>query len=319
MRAALVGVDGIGKGVNGLLIALVPLQRYLYLVVLALRIEGNDGRVDRGLGLIEVLDVVGQAIRVVEGYLLAALLFCRSVLRLAGFFVEGIAGVRGIIEGGFIRAGLAGFCIGDFLQFDLLFGDALVNELNAQALIQEGHFLQAARNGVVIVLRSFKNFRVRPETNLGARAAGIATLNELVWDGVLEVLVPVLAVALNLRLHAGRKRVHHGNADAVQAAGNGVGIGVELTAGVQLGHDHLDGRCAGGVHFYRDATAIIDDLYAAIFQQLDGNLVGVAGHGLIDGVINDLPNEVVQAARTGRTNVHAGALTDGLEALQDRN
>ena len=319
VRAALVGVDGIGKGVNGLLIALVPLQRYLYLVILALRIEGNDGRVDRGLGLIEVLDVVGQAIRVVEGYLLAALLLCRSVLRLAGFFVEGIAGVRGIIEGGFIRAGLAGFCIGDFLQFDLLFGDALVNELNAQALVQEGHFLQAAGDGVVIVLGSFKNFRVRPETNLGARAAGIATLNELVWDGVLEVLVPMLAVALNLRLHAGRKRVHHGNADTVQAAGNGVGVGVELTAGVQLGHDHLDGRCTRGVHFYRDATAIIDDLYAAIFQQLDGYFVGVAGHGLIDGVINDLPNEVVQAARTGRTNVHAGALTDGLEALQDRN
>ena len=73
------------------------------------------------------------------------------------------------------------------------------------------------------------------------------------------------------------------------------------------------------MHFYRDATAIIDDLDAAILQQLDGNLIGVAGHGLIDGVINDLPNEVVQAARTGRTNVHAGALTDGLEALQDRN
>ena len=128
MRAALVGVDGIGKGVNGLLIALVPLQRYLYLVVLALRIEGNDGRVDRGLGLIEVLDVVGQAIWVVEGYLLAALLLCRSVLRLAGFFVEGIAGVRGIIEGGFIRAGLAGFCIGDFLQLCLLYTSDAADE-----------------------------------------------------------------------------------------------------------------------------------------------------------------------------------------------
>ena len=319
VRATLVGVDGISKGVNGLLIALVPLQRYLYLVILALRIEGNDGRVDRGLGLIKELDVIGQSLWIVEGNLLAAFLFCRSFLCLAGFFIEGIAGVWGIVERGFIRAGFAGFCIGDFFQLDLLFGDALINELNAQALIQEGHFLQAARNGVVIVLGSFKNFRVRPETDLGARAAGIATLNELVRDGVLEVLVPVLAVALNLRLHAGRKRVHHGNADAVQAAGNGVGVGVELTAGVQLGHDHLDGRCTRGVHFYRNATAIIDDLDAAIFQQLDGNLVGVTGHGLINGVINDLPNEVVQAARTGRTNVHAGALTDGLEALQDRN
>ena len=129
----------------------------------------------------------------------------------------------------------------------------------------------------------------------------------------------MLTIAFNFRFYAGRKRVHHGNADAVQAARYGVGVGVEFTAGVQLRHDHLDGRCAGGVHFYRDTTAIIDDLDAAIFQQFDGNLIGVAGHSLIDGVINDLPNEVVQAARTGRTNVHAGALTDGLEALQDRN
>ena len=126
MRAALVGIDGISKSVHGLLIALIPLQCYFHLMIFALGIERNDSRVDRGLGLIEVLDVIGQAIRVVEGDLLAALLF----RRFTGFFVEGIASVRGIIEGGFIRTGLAGFCIGDFFQLDLLFGNALIDELN---------------------------------------------------------------------------------------------------------------------------------------------------------------------------------------------
>ena len=130
MRAALVGIDGISKSVNGLLIALVPLQCYFHLMIFALGIERNDSRVDRGLGLIEVLDVIGQAIRVVEGDLLTALLFRRSFRRFTGFFVESIASVRGIIEGGFIRTGLAGFCIGDFFQLDLLFGNALIDELN---------------------------------------------------------------------------------------------------------------------------------------------------------------------------------------------
>ena len=130
MRAALVGIDGISKSVHGLLIALVPLQCYFHLMIFALGIERNDSRVDRGLGLIEVLDVIGQAIRVVEGDLFAALLFRRSFRRFTRFFVEGIASVRGIIEGGFIRTGLAGFCIGDFFQLNLLFGNALIDELN---------------------------------------------------------------------------------------------------------------------------------------------------------------------------------------------
>ena len=98
----------------------------------------------------------------------------------------------------------------------------------------------------------------------------------------------------------------------MQAAGNGIGIGVEFTAGVQLRHDHLDGRRTGGVHLHRDAAAIIDDLDAAVFQELDGNLVREACHGLIDGVIDDLPDKVVQTARSGRTDVHTGALADGL-------
>ena len=45
--------------------------------------------------------------------------------------------------------------------------------------------------------------------------------------------------------------------------------------------------------------------------------VAVAGHGLVDGVVDDLPDEVVEAARAGGADVHAGALADGLEALED--
>ena len=46
-------------------------------------------------------------------------------------------------------------------------------------------------------------------------------------------------------------------------------------------------------------------------------VVAVAGQGLVDGVVDDLVDEVVQAAHAGRADVHAGALADGLEALED--
>ena len=44
-----------------------------------------------------------------------------------------------------------------------------------------------------------------------------------------------------------------------------------------------------------------------------------AGERLVDGVVDDLVDEVVQAQHAGRADVHAGALADRLEALEDRD
>ena len=41
------------------------------------------------------------------------------------------------------------------------------------------------------------------------------------------------------------------------------------------------------------------------------------GHGLVDGVVDDLPHEVVQAGRTRGTDIHTGADANGLKALKD--
>jgi hypothetical protein len=40
---------------------------------------------------------------------------------------------------------------------------------------------------------------------------------------------------------------------------------------------------------------------------------------LVDRVVDDLVDEVVQAARPRRADVHAGTLADGFEALEDRD
>ena len=57
---------------------------------------------------------------------------------------------------------------------------------------------------------------------------------------VLVGLRPDVAVAADLHLEPGGQRVHHGDADAVQAAGHRVGVAVELAAGVQRGEHDLD-------------------------------------------------------------------------------
>ena len=51
----------------------------------------------------------------------------------------------------------------------------------------------------------------------------------------------------------------------------------------------------------------------------DRDRVAVAGERLVHRVVHDLVDEVVQAARTGRADVHARALAHGLEALEDRD
>src|SRR5699024_11258377 len=59
---------------RGLLVTLVPLHCDLYLVVFTLDIKGNHGGVNRSLGLVEVLNVINQAIWIVIGDLLLKLL-----------------------------------------------------------------------------------------------------------------------------------------------------------------------------------------------------------------------------------------------------
>ncbi len=52
---------------------------------------------------------------------------------------------------------------------------------------------------------------------------------------------------------------------------------------------------------------------------VDGHVdaVAVAGQRLVDGVVDDLVDQVVQARGTGRADVHAGALAHRLQALED--
>ena len=58
MGSAFNGVNRVGEGVDALGVARVPLQRDLDLVLVALGVERDDRRVDRGLGLVDGGNVV---------------------------------------------------------------------------------------------------------------------------------------------------------------------------------------------------------------------------------------------------------------------
>ena len=128
----------------------------------------------------------------------------------------------------------------------------------------------------------------------------------------------LFAVAPDRELERARQRIDHRDADAVQAAGNLVGILVEFSAGVQLGHDDL-----GGGHAFTlvdvggDAAAIVAHGAGAVGIERDHDFLGEAGQRLVDGVVDDLVDHVMQArAVVGVADIHARPLAHGIEPLE---
>ena len=154
----------------------------------------------------------------------------------------------------------------------------------------------------------------------GTGGVGGLALDEL-GDGAAAVgegHAPHEALPADLGVHPGGQGVDHGDAHAVQTAGDGVATASELAAGVQDRHDDLDGGLVlGGVLVDGDASTVVDDLDAAVFLDRDLDVVGVAGQGLVDGVVDDLVHQVVQAAFAGGSDVHARALADGFQTFKD--
>ena len=113
--------------------------------------------------------------------------------------------------------------------------------------------------------------------------------------------------------------VDDGDADAVQPAGDLVGILVEFSAGMQPRHDHFGGGDllllveVGG-----NAAAVVDHGDGAVGIERHIDEGRVVGERFVDGVIDDLVDHVVQArAIVGVADIHAGPLAHGVEALED--
>ena len=54
----------------------------------------------------------------------------------------------------------------------------------------------------------------------------------------------------------------------------------------------------------RNAAAIIGDSYRVVFINNNINAVAIPSHGLVNGVIHDLIDQMVQPARAGITDIH---------------
>src|SRR5712691_9962435 len=196
---------------------------------------------------------------------------------------------------------------------------ALIGKRNLQALIQKSQLAQALRERIEAVDGLIKNAGVWVKSDFRAGLACLAGLLQL--GGRLAFLVglfPHLAIALNFQLQPVGKRVDHGNAHAVQAAGNFVGLAVEFSARMQQRHYHFHrGALFRLVHVHGNAAAVVHHSDGLVGVHGDVDLIGVAGQRFVYGVVHHFPDEMVQAHLSRRADVHCGAQAHGFESAEN--
>ena len=123
-------------------------------------------------------------------------------------------------------------------------------------------------------------------------------------------------------IHGGptAQRVDHGRAHAVQAAGIGIVFVIELAARVQLGEDDFGAADAhGGVDVHGHTPPVVLHAGGAVVVQGDLHMMGIAAHGLVDGVIHDLPQHMVETPAAGGADIHARTHPYCVQPFQNLN
>ncbi len=207
------------------------------------------------------------------------------------------------------------------VKLDRLTVDPFVDECHAQALGQERHLAQPRNECRRVEVGLVEDRRVGQERDRRPRLRRRADLlHRALRDATRELLAVDLAVQLDGRDQPVGECVHDRRTDAVQAAGDLVALAAELSAGMKLGQDHLERRDAGAWDLVDgDTAAAVDhrDRVVRVNRHRDG--VVVARESFVDGVVDDLVDEVMKAPGAGRSDVHARAQTDGLETFEHRD
>ena len=106
----------------------------------------------------------------------------------------------------------------------------------------------------------------------------------------------------------------------MQTARYFVAAAAEFAAGMELCQNDFNRRFAflfdnaGG-----DASAVVGDANRAVFEDFHNDVRAVAGKRFVAGVVNDFGDKVMQTSHVRRTDIHAGAFSDGIEPFQNLN
>ena len=309
MRTAVDGADVVGKGVQDFGVGVVVHESNVDFAVGLDGLEGDDLVMQRleAADFIDELDELGDAAFVAVDLLM-------DVRQVREHFGLGFAELPVLFFVGNLGGDL-------FRLLEVFFGDfTQVSQRDLETCVQEGLFSEAFLQGLELVdRRLLEDVGTGLEADGGAGLVGIADDLEVLFGHTqVEFLVVDLAVLTDFDFEPVGQRVDDGGTDAVQTAGDFVAATAEFTAGVEDGQNDRDrGNAQFLIDTDGDASTVVADFDDVPGQNIHFDVRAEAGQRFVDGVVDDLIDQVVQAAGTGRTDVHTGTFPDGLETLQN--
>ena len=194
-----------------------------------------------------------------------------------------------------------------------------VIEADLETRVEVGDLSQPLADSLVLEVQLLKDLVVGPELYGGARLTGGLDPLQLAGRLAARVVLGVPAsVVAYLDVQPLGQGVDHREADPVEPAGHLVPAAAELPAGVQHREYHFDRGLLEARHLPdRDAPAVVHDGDRGVRLECHGDVRAVARHRLVDAVVDYLVDQVVQAARAGRSDVHAGPLSHRFQPVQD--
>jgi hypothetical protein len=265
------------------------------------------------VGSVDAIDVGVQVFRVFAGILQGDLDLhvVRNGLVIDDLAVDGVAGPVEVLDV-FDDPPLVAEFLGRV--------DPLVDELDANAAVEEGEFAEAALEDVVLELCGGKDIAVGLEGDF--RPPELRRPHPLEGpqrDAGFKLLLVHGSVATDGGFAPAAEEVDRLEADSVEAAGSFVALLVELGPHVEVGHggfERADVPSLFGGHllvlFDGNAAAVVLDADGAVVVDGDGNQRGKAGHRLVDGVVDELVDKVVESLDGAIADVHAVAFADML-------
>ena len=198
----------------------------------------------------------------------------------------------------------------------------LVDQMDLQAFVEERHLAKSGGDDLVVEFGRLLEDLFRGEKG-HRRAGALGRLPLLERRGGLshlEGLRPRESITDHRHVEPAGECIDDRDPDAVQATRHRVCPRVELAAGVQGGEHRGDrGELGLGNPVYGDAAAVVLHRHRAVAVDLYVHPGAMPRHRLVDRVVDHLPHEVVQSARSGRPDVHRRPFAYCLESLEDRN
>ena len=199
---------------------------------------------------------------------------------------------------------------------------ALVRQRDLEALVQKRQFAQPLRQRVVVEHRRFHDRHVglerHPRAGLLARLARLHQGSLGSAAGIF--LLPGITLAPDLQFQAFRERIDAAHAHPVETARNFVTVGIELPAGMQLGHHHLRRRHAFFfVDAHRDSASIVDHRNGVIVVDDYRDFRGKAAQSFIYRVIDYFIHQVVETHLARRADIHRRTQPHRLQPFEHFN